>query len=237
MVLFQLDIARILQVYVAQGIVGAFFLYLAYKILKRDTKRLNLMLSLGYMAAAIGIFINFIYAPLTDETIVMILYYLTIIVMFAFVPFFLVFVLILLQSEKLMTPKKQWLIVIIYILAESGCIFIPGGVTINASTGWKPVWSWAMFIYFVSVLVILGMVPSFYYSSKIYQQFDDEQLKRKWKFFILGMCGIYIFAIGTLLSNTLNIQAFRTIWSLFAMILVISSPLLIYYGVGRQIEK
>jgi hypothetical protein len=237
MVFFQLDPIRFIQVYILQGSVGVFFLLLAYKILKRDRKRLNLIFSLGYITSAIGIFINFIYAPLTNEDIIIVLYYLTIFFMFLFGAFFLVFLLILLKSEKVFTSKKQWILIIIYAIAELCSIFIPNGVTINASTDWKPVWSWPMFIYFVSVIIILGMAPSLYYSSKIYQQFEDEQIKRKWKFFIIGICGIYTFAIVTLLANTLNIQSFRTIWSLFAFILVISSPLLIYYGVGRQIEK
>jgi len=237
MVLYQLDTARILQVYILQGTVGFFFLFLAYRILKRDTKRLNLMLSLGYITASIGIFINFIYAPLTNEAIVIVLYYMTIFFMFLFCAFFLVFLLILLKSEKVFTQKKQLLLIIIYGIAELCSFFIPNGVIINASTDWKPVWSWLMFIYFVSVIVCLGLAPSLYISSKIYKQFEDDQLKRKWKFFILGICGIYTFAIATLLSNALNIQTFRTILSLFAFILVIISPLLIYYGVGRQIEK
>ena len=64
MVFFQLDTTRIIQVYVVQGIIAVFFLYLAYKILKRDTKRLNLIFRLGFISAGIGLLINFIYAPL-----------------------------------------------------------------------------------------------------------------------------------------------------------------------------
>ncbi|MHA1525810.1 MAG: hypothetical protein ACTSQD_02160 [Promethearchaeota archaeon] len=181
MVFFQLDTTRIIQVYVLQGIIAAFFLYLAYKVLKRDTKRLNLMFSLGFIFAASGILINFIYAPLTNEAVVIVLYYITIFVMFLFGAFFVIFVLMLLKSEKVITPKKQAIYIIIYFVAELCSVFIPDGVTINASTEWKPVWSVAMFIYFVSVI--------------------------------------------------------RTIWSLIALIFVIASPLLMYYGVGRQIEK
>ena len=88
MVLYQLDTTRIIQVYILQGTVGFFFLFLAYRILKRDTKRLNLMLSLGYITASIGMFINFIYAPLTNEAIVLVLYYMTIFFIFLFGAFF-----------------------------------------------------------------------------------------------------------------------------------------------------
>lgn len=237
MVFFQLDPTRIIQVYVLQGIIAAFFLYLAYKILKRDTKRLNLMFSLGFISSAVGLLLNFIYAPLTDETVVIVLYYITIFVIYLFGAFFVVFVLMLLKSEKVITPKKQAIYVIIYFVAELCSVFIPDGVTINASTDWKPVWSVALFIYFVSVIVILGMLPSLYYSVQIYKRFEDELIKKKWKYFIYGIIGIYAFAVGTLFSNTLNVQLFRTIWSGISLVLVIASPLLLYYGVGRQIEK
>lgn len=237
MVFFQLDTTRIIQIYVLQGFIAAFFLYLAYKILKRDTKRLNLMFSLGFISAAIGLLINFIYAPLTNEAVVIVLYYITIFVLFLFGAFFVVFVMMLLKSEKVITPKKQLIYVIIYFVAELCSVFIPEGVTINASTEWKPVWSVAMFAYFVGVIVILGMIPSLYYSIQINKRFEDEVIKKKWKYFIYGIIGIYSFAIGTLFSNTLNDQTFRTIWSGISLILVIASPLLMYYGVGRQIEK
>ena len=236
MVFFQLDTTRIIQVYVLQGIIAAFFLYLAYKILKRDTKRLNLMFSLGFISAAIGILINFIYAPLTNEAVVIVLYYITIFVMFLFGAFFVVFVLMLLKSEKVITPKKQTIYIIIYFVAELCSVFIPDGVTINASTEWKPVWSVAMFVYFISVIVILGMLPSLYYSVQIYKRFEDEQIKKRWKYFIYGIIGIYAFAIGTLFSNTLNVQLFRTIWSI-SFFGVVLSLILVYYGVGRQLEK
>ena len=157
--------------------------------------------------------------------------------MFLFGAFFVVFVLMLLKSEKVITPKKQAIYILIYFVAELCSLFIPEGVTINASTEWKPVWSVAFFVYFIGVLLILGMIPSLYYSIQIYKRFEDEIIKKKWKYFIYGIIGIYIFAIGTLFSNTLNVQTFRTIWSGISLILVILSPLLMYYGVGRQIEK
>ena len=121
-------------------------------------------------------------------------------------------------------------------MAELCSVFIPDGVTINASTEWKPVWSVAMFVYFISVIVILGMLPSLYYSVQIYKRFEDEQIKKRWKYFIYGIIGIYAFAIGTLFSNTLNVQLFRTIWSI-SFFGVVLSLILVYYGVGRQLEK
>ncbi len=250
MVLYQtilgMGLTRFLQVYIVQGIVAGWFLFLAYKILNRDKKRLNLILSLSYITSAIGIFINFIYAPLTIESVVIVLYYFTLVFLFMFGAFLLVFVMILIKSEKVITTDKQIIIILLYGIALACMVFvpegtlIPGGTTIpveiSAKTDWKPVWSDIFFIYFVSVL-LLELIPLLYYALKIYEQFEDEQIKKKWKFFVSGIIGIYTFGIGTLFSNTLNVQAFRTVWSLIGLVLVVISPYLIYYGVGKQIEK
>ena len=144
--------------------------------------------------------------------------------------------MILYESEKVFITGKHVIIMIIYAAALSLMVIIPNGVTINASTDWKPVWSWMLFIY-VIVVITLGFIPCYYISIKIYKEFADDQLKKKWKLFILGLVGLHAFTFGTLLSNTLNIQTFRSIWSLISLVLVIISPYLMYYGVGKQIRK
>ena len=103
-------------------------------------------------------------------------------------------------------------------------VFIPNGVEINASTDWKPVWSWFLFIYVMGV-VTLVFIPSLYFAVKIYKKFEEEQIRKKWRYFLIGLIGLYIFAFGTLFSNALNIQTFRTIWSIISLILVIISPI------------
>jgi hypothetical protein len=237
MVLFQLDLARIIQVYLVQGLIGIFFLYLSYLILKRDKKRLNIIFSCFYIIAAVGVFINFIYAPLTIEAVVLVLYYITIFC-FVFSPIFiLVTELILLKSEKIIDTKKQVLIILIYGIVLSGMIFIPNGVTINASTDWKPVWSFPYYLFVVIVLSIGAVIPALYFSIQIYNQFQDELLRKKWGYFIIGIVGLFILVYGTLISNLLNIQAFRLLWSIISLILITITPYLIYYSVGKQIEK
>ena len=235
--LFQLDPVRFIQVYIVQGIVGLIFLYLAYKILRRDTKRLNLIFSIFYISIAVGIFMNFVYAPLTDETIVFILNFLTNYFLFLSPIFLLVFNLILLKSTKVFNTKKQLILISVYAVALFCMILIPGGVTINASTGWKPVWSVPLFIYVIIVMNGMAGIPGFVIAGLIYKKFEDEQLKKKWKYFLIGLAGIFIFADGTILSNTLNIQDFRTVWSLISLGLSTISPYLMYFGVGREIEK
>lgn len=238
MTLYQMPPTRIITIYVAQGFMCLFFLFLAFKILKRDRKRLNVIFSGFYISPAIGFIINFIYAPLTDVSVVLMLNFLTNFFIFNSSIFIVVFNLILLKSEKAITTRKQLIILIVYSIAMFsmiGFLFIPGfGVTFNEN--WSPIWSFPFFIYLL-VIETIGTISGLYLSFQIYKKFEDEILKKKWKFFIFGLSFIYIFMYGIFISNTLNIDIFRTIIGVVGLILALVGAYLMYYGVGRQIEK
>jgi len=229
---------RIITVYVAQGFMCLFFLFLAFKILKRDRKRLNVIFSGFYISPAIGFIINFLYAPLTDEPVVLMLNFLTNFFIFYSSIFIVVFNLILLKSEKAITSKKQLTILILYGIAMFsmiGFLFYPGfGVTFNEN--WSPIWSVPFFLY-VAAIETIGVLPALYLSFQIYKKFEDELIKKKWKFFIFGLCSVIIFMYGIFISNTLNIDIFRTIIGVVGLLLALAGGYMMYYGVGRQIEK
>jgi len=242
MTLLQMSITRALTVYVAQGLVCVFFIFLAYKILKRDRKRLNIIFSGFYLSGAFGLLINFIYAPLDPqdfETTILFLNYLTNFGIFYSPIFLVVFDLILLKSEKVITPFKQLLIFIIYGIAMFCMIFfvyVEGiGVEIDPET-WSPVWNPAFFIY---LLIIESIATGlfFYLSFLIYQKFEDDQLRKKWKFFIFGAAALIIFMYGIFVSNTLNEPTFRLVMGATGLILAIVGGYLMFNGVGRQLEK
>ncbi len=238
MVLYQLDATRAFTIYGAQGILFAFFLFLAYKILKRDRKRLNIIFSLFYLSVVAGLFINFIYAPIVDDTIVRILNFLTNFFIYFAVIFLVIFELILLKSEKVITFPKQLLIILIYGIALFCMIllvFVEGfGVTLNASLA--PIWSVPFFIYVLLVVTLGGIIPTLYFAMQISKKFEDETLKKRWKFFIVGVCALFIFMYGIFISNTLNNSTFRIGMGALGLILALIGGYLIYYGVGKSIE-
>lgn len=233
-----MSMTRIITVYAAQGFMCLFFLFLAFRILKRDRKRLNIIFSGFYISPAIGFIINFIYAPLTVGSVVLMLNFLTNFFIFYSSIFIVVFNLILLKSEKAITTRKQLIILIGYGIAMFsmiGFLFYPGyGVYFNEN--WSPIWSVPFFLYVVAIETI-GILPSLYLSFQIYKKFEDEILKKKWKFFIFGFCSILIFMYGIFISNLLNIDIFRTLIGVIGLILALLGASLMYYGVGRQIEK
>ncbi|NHJ19506.1 MAG: hypothetical protein EAX91_01090 [Candidatus Lokiarchaeota archaeon] len=241
MVLAQLTPTRILTVYVAQGVISVVFLYLAIRILSRDRKRLNVFFASLYISPVIGVIANFIYAPLSDVTVVLALNFITNFTSTYAPIFIVVFDLILLKSEKIINTSKQLVILIGYAIAVFCMViflFFPGyGLTISPATNWTPVWSFPFFLYIILVLTCFAAIPAFYYSIKIYQKFEDKQLKKKWRFFIFGYIALMTFMYAIFISNFLNNATFRIIAGILALILAILGGFMMYYGVGRQIEK
>ncbi|MFW9971139.1 MAG: hypothetical protein ACFFDF_13170 [Candidatus Odinarchaeota archaeon] len=176
-----------------------------------------------------------IYANIFDETIVYVMHFLTYYIFCFSMVFLLSFVIILMKPVKKFTIKYQSAMLIIFGLLLLGLVFIPNGIIINASTNWKPSWSWLFFTYSVTLCSSLIILPTIYYSIKIYIKFEGDFLKKKWKYFLIGMCAYFFLYYGTTLSNTLNEDSFRFIWSLISLPTLISLYL-IYYGVGRQLE-
>ncbi|HEY0087926.1 MAG TPA: hypothetical protein VGB37_03725 [Candidatus Lokiarchaeia archaeon] len=235
--ILQLTLIRIIQVYVAQGFVFAFFLAIALKILVNNRKRIMLIFSGFYLSVAIGIFFNFIYAPLTNPNLVKTLNFLTNFFITYGTIFLMVFCLIFFKGESNVSSVKQYVIFLVYGILLLCSIFIPNGVEISQSTGWSPHWNLLFFIYIAMVMTVMACVPTLIFSFKISKKFEDEFLKKKWKFFIIGIIELYIFLYGTYLSNMLNIQAIRTVWAIISLILTLSGAYFVYYGVAKKFKK
>ena len=237
--LFQLDITRMFQIYVVQGIFFGYFLLISFKVFNRRKKQpdriLNTYFGLFYLCIALGLCVNFIYALLTIDVLVLILYYSTLYLLLIGLVFLLLFNLILLKSDKLITKKKQKCFIFLSSALILCMILIPDGVVINSSTSWKPVYNLAFFLYVTILLSILVVGPCIFYSVKIYFQFQDEKIKKKWKLFFIGLIGLYIFAYGTLISNYLNLNEFRVIWSIISLCIMAIFPLIVYYGIIKNI--
>ena len=101
----------------------------------------------------------------------------------------------------------------------------------------------SMALTFLSLLAIgealFLLIPILYLSFRIYNKFEDEQLKQKWKYFIFGFCALIVFMYGIFISNFLasyDINV-RTVMGIIGIISGISGGYLMYIGVGRQLEK
>ena len=230
-----MDFARFIQIFVVQGLFALFFLFMAYIVLKRGRKRINLYLSSFYIFTTVGGIINIVYANIFNETVVYAMHFITYYLVCFSMVFLLIFVLILIKPADHTTLKFQYLILIISGLLVLGLLFIPNGIIINETTNWKPDWSEFFLVYSVVVCSCIFIIPTTYYSIKLYKKFENEYLKRKWKYFIIGISAYFFLYYGTSISNTLNNDTFRLVWSIISLPTLISLYL-IYYGVVQQLE-
>lgn len=236
MLLAAMSLSRILQVYVLQLGMGIFLLIMGLLILKRDKKKLNAVLSMYFFFVFAGTLLNVIYAPLTDIPIATFLSYMTVFCLMFSMVFLLAFNLIILRSEKLFDTKKQLVLITVYGALLLLGMLIPDGIIIKESNEYIPYWTLPYYAYITTIAVIGAIIPTLYTSLKIYTHFKDPDLKRKWRYYILGISAYFIDSQAISFANYLNDPTFRLIWNIIALTLFISAYL-IYYGVGKQIEK
>ena len=234
-----MDLTRFFIVYIIQGIVFIICVFLAYKTIKRDRKRLNVIFGLFYALLAFGLFINFIYAPFDDAPFVVYLNFITNYTVFLCPIFLVIFNLILLKSEKVITQKKQLTIMLIYgVIVFVTFFFLFGentGVEMGPAPKYSPVWSLPFYIYAMIPFNLCWLI-AIYFAIQIYKKFEDQQLKKKWKFWVIGLVELLAFGDGNFTINLLNIDILRTLWGLVAFVLVLTGSYLLYYGVGKQLS-
>ncbi len=213
---------------------GIFYLFLAYKVLKRKRDYASITLCAFYVIMSIGLILNVIYLLVTVTKLEIILYLLYFSSSFSItysLIFILVFLNIILKED--FSNKKYFIIIFSYAI---GCILIhlfPEGITF--SENWTPIYSWTFLIVVYIFFTCVITVPIIIYSIQLYRRFLAQNLKEKLRMLLLGITGVILSLYGAILFNTWQEPIFKFIYSIFAIFLLISSGLLIYYGIGRTL--
>ena len=235
--LFQItEYLRLFIIFVPQIFVVGLFSYLIFKMLKRNTNRNSLTLSCFYIFVSLGLLMNVIavliafFSP--GEFIGTLYFFATFSTMFSFV-FVVVFILSLLKLKYEFTLKKAFIIILAYGIAWLLFHLYPSGVTYSES--WVPIYSIPYFIAANILFTVSFTIPGIYYSLRLRRLFKDSNLKRKLSFFIIGILLAIILVYGLILYNTWQDPTFKTIYGFSIIVLLISSGLLIYYGMGRDL--
>lgn len=238
MILQSTDPSRLLIIFIPQLIVACTFLFIAVKLLIRNRPRPILTLSMFYFLTAFGMILNAIFiimaALIPDNVLLLrILYFFTFYPMLFSPIFILTFIISILKLEYVFTLKKQLIITLIYGFVNCLIFFIPNGITFTEQ--WRPIYSWtfSMFIYFVFTVGIV--IPTLLYSRRLIKTFQDEILKKKLVTFIIGVFGMFVVLYGAVLYITWQDPFFKSLWVVLSFFLMISSPILIYYGIGREL--
>ena len=232
-----IPLSRIIQVFIIFLGGGIFFLILSFLILRKNTHRLNFSICGFFIFIFLGGLFNVIYTLLTthvDENVVVGLHILTYIFFCLAQMFLLLFNLILWKSENIFTLKKQLLVVGSYSGLLLVLFFIPGGVMINENTNYRPQWSLPFFIYANIIWIGCAMIPALYTSLKILRIFEDREIKKRWKIYMIGTVMIYIELFGVGVMILINDPFLRQIWNIYDVSVLIGA-FFIYYGVVRQL--
>lgn len=229
-----MDITRFFQIYIVLILFGAFYLYIGYRIIKRGRSRMNFFIGGFYFCSAIGTIMNIIYASIFSSPLVYFLYSLTVLVLSYALLFVLLFLLLLYKSNMIIGEKYVITILILFGMLHLGLWLIPYHFKINAGTDWKPIWSPLGYVYIFLLLMCYIISPSAYISFKLYKQFENKRLKKRWKIFMIGMYCAFILYLGGLFSSMIHIQPFRDGWSVISFVLVILSGFFMYYGIARD---
>lgn len=230
--------SRIFIILTTQPIISIIFLLLAYRILKRRTTNITLILSIFYILVGIGFIFDVIYLLLTTiwtTQFLSIFYFITYYLIIFPEILIVIFIKNILKIELFSSFKKDLIIIIFYGILGFMLHMLPGGITVNKETNWTPVFSWAYLILLYIYFTIMVFIPTMIFSVKLYNKFEDKNLKKKLKFFIIGIISIFTTLYGAALFNTWQNPIFKTIWSVLSLILTIPSGFLIYYGIGQNL--
>ncbi|MFX1257942.1 MAG: hypothetical protein ACFFAN_08790 [Promethearchaeota archaeon] len=238
MIVQNIELTRILLILFLGSFISGFFFYLAYKILIRNFSRITLTLSSFYIFPAIGFAINIVFLILSktggEEKILYILYFITFFFILFGAIFIPIFIVNILNLEPGYSSKRDIIIIIIYAICIIILMSFPGGITVNEKTDWIPIYSWTFFI--ISCILFTSIfILTFILSFRLYRKLEDTKLKKKLKLFFIGIFVLFITIYGSALYNTWNYPFFRVIWTFLSSILVITSGILIYYGIGQNL--
>lgn len=230
------EFSRLFIIFVPQIFMVVLFSFLIFKILKRNTNRNSLTLSVFYFTVGLSLALNgftvLIAFFLPGEYIGSLYFFLTFLVIFSFV-FVMVFILGLLKLKYVFTVKKALAIILAYGIVWLLLLLYPGGI--SYSENWVPIYSLPLYISANILFTISFTIPVIYFSIRLRRLFIDSNLKKKLSMFLVGIMLAIIIIYGALLYNTWQNPTFKTVWSLVTMVLLISSGLLIYYGIGRDL--
>ena len=235
MIFQAVELTRLVIILVMHTFISLFLYYLSFKILKRNFNRITLTLSLFYILPGSGFLLSIIFLLFSKNLIGYIIYLTAaFIILFGFI-FLILSIKNIVNIDSDLSLKKDYIIIFVYGISIFFLFCIPGAITINENTKWVPLFSWQFLIYIYLFFTITIFMPTLILSIKLYNTFEDKRLKRKLKFFFIGIIGMFSAFYGLILYNTWHDPFFRTIWAFIVFLIVVPSGFLIYYGIGQNI--
>ncbi|MHA1231106.1 MAG: hypothetical protein ACTSRP_15180 [Candidatus Helarchaeota archaeon] len=216
---------------IAFPIVIAVFIYLSYKILKKDINYWgNRLFALFFGSTAVALIFNLTYLYSQNESIILILNLITIEIINIGILNLLTGTLVLSKGvERIIKSKTIYILLISFSIIIIIHILISGNNTIISE--YDPSWSihFGLYELIFSQLVLLSVIV---FSIIMYRDLS-LQMKKKFRWFIIGLFFLDTTLISITIDNMNLFEWFNTISSIFNFMVVIGA-ILIYLGIIRK---
>jgi len=230
------EFSRIIIIFFSQSFIIVVFCILGFKLIKRKRERAQIALFLFYIILSFGLILNIAFVLLTptnNEVLLRTLYiFSSFFIAFPFV-FNVLFLNILLKMEEVFTLGKMAVIVVVYGVVCFSLYLVPEGIVF--SSNWVPTYSFPLFIVLYIYFTVFMTVPTVFYSIRLYRLVRAQNLKKRYQLYMIGIVIMLATIYGGIYFITTNNQLFKTIYSVFAFIFEITSGLLVYNSLGKNL--
>ena len=213
--------------------------YFAYKLLKRAKNRSTYTLSAYFISAAFVYFLATLSIFLANTPIAYIVYVISIYLFVFSFNFLINFSWLLTRLDEESIHAKLYLRIALYAILSLLILVIAvffNGITLDASTGWVPNYSWFFLGVSWAFFLIFLIFPQIYLSFKILKEYKGIVLKKRLNRFLFSVFLMLYLAMGFFLFHawTENL-IYKTIHTVLGLVLGISAAYLVYKGFGKEL--
>ena len=239
--LFQNEfIVRIIAVSVVQIWPIFYSSYFAYRLLKRAKNRSTYTMSAYFITTALAYFVATISIFLVNTPYAYIVYMISTYIFVFSYSFLINFSWLLTRLDEKSSHTKLYLGIILYAILTLYVILIGipfNGITLDASTGWIPTYSWFFPGFNWAFFLIFLIIPQLFLSFKILKVYRGIVFKRRLNLFIISvflglLMAIFLFLYNTWTENVI----FRTVYLLIMPELGTYAGYLVYKGFGKELD-
>ena len=215
--------------------------YFSYRLLKRAKNRSTYTLSAYFISIAFTYFLATTSTFLANTPYAYILYVISIYFFVFSYSFLIIFSWLLLRLDEKSIHARFYVRISFYAILSLYVIIVGipfNGITLGASTGWIPNYSWFFAGFSWTYFLIFLIIPQLYLSFKILKVYEGIVLKKRLNLFIISVFLVLLMAVFMFLYNTWTENVvFRTVYIFIIPELGTYAAYLVYKGFGKELDK
>jgi len=212
--------------------------YFAYRLLKRAKNRSTYTMSGYFITTALTYFLATISTFFVNTPLSYILYVISIYVFVFSYSFAINFSWLLTRLDEKSCNTKFYLRTILYAILSLYVLLVAipfNGITLNASTGWIPTYSWLFLGISWTYFLIFLIIPQIYLSFKILKVYEGVALKQRLNMFLISVLLVMVLAVFMLLYNTWTENViFRTFYVISVLLVMVLAVFMLLYNTWTE---